>query len=92
MKKFELNVEQKNRLIQMAWEDRTTFEEIKKTFGLTENQVKNMMRTLISPNAYKRWRKRVQNRLSKHEMISKSKPIKAREFGIKKLKVINTLK
>lgn len=67
MKKIDLNIEDKNRLIQMAWQDRTTFEGIQKEFNLSENQVKNLMRELISSQAYKRWRKRVQGRATKHE-------------------------
>lgn len=78
MKKIDLNVEDKNRLIQMAWQDRTTFEGIKKEFGLTENQVKNLMRSLISQKAYKRWRKRVQERVTKHEKKVDFKPIRFR--------------
>jgi uncharacterized protein (TIGR03643 family) len=76
MKKIELNEEDKNRLIQMAWQDRTTFEGIKKEFGLTENQVKNIMRKLISKNGFKRWRKRVQDRTTKHEKKVDFKPIR----------------
>ncbi|TLP37493.1 TIGR03643 family protein [Arcobacter arenosus] len=76
MKKINLNEEDKNRLIQMAWQDRTTFEGIKKEFGLTENQVKNLMRKLISKNGFKRWRKRVQDRITKHEKKVDFKPIR----------------
>ncbi len=76
MKKCDLNIEDKNRLIQMAWQDRTTFDGIKKEFGLSENQVKNLMRELISPQAYRRWRKRVQGRATKHEKKVDFKPIR----------------
>lgn len=76
MKKINLSIEDKNRLIQMAWQDRTTFDGIKKEFDLTENQVKNLMRELISANAYKRWRKRVQGRVTKHEKRVDFKPIR----------------
>lgn len=65
--KLDLNEDDRNRLIEMAWQDRTTFDKIYKEFGLTENQVKNAMRTLISKPAYNRWRKRVHNRKTKHE-------------------------
>ena len=54
------------RMIQMAWQDRTPFEVIQKEFGLSENQLKNEMRNHLSPKAYRRWRKRVQGRLTKH--------------------------
>jgi len=58
--------ESPHRLIEMAWQDRTPFESIEDTFGLTENQVKKAMRTLIKPSSFKRWRKRVQGRKTKH--------------------------
>ena len=56
----------KNRLIEMAWQDRVPFEMIYQQYGLTENHVKNKMRKLISKKAYDRWRKRVQGRVTKH--------------------------
>ncbi|HHD82351.1 MAG TPA: TIGR03643 family protein [Campylobacterales bacterium] len=67
-KKRNLNYEESdlNRLIEMAWQDRTTFDVIYESYGLTENQVKKKMRQLISPKAYRRWRKRVHNRKTKH--------------------------
>jgi uncharacterized protein (TIGR03643 family) len=55
-----------NRLIEMAWQDRMTFDIIYIQYGLTENQVKNKMRKLISKKAYNRWRKRVHGRITKH--------------------------
>lgn len=55
-----------NRLIEMAWQDRITFDIIYKQYGITENQLKNRMRKLISKQGFKRWRKRVQNRKTKH--------------------------
>ncbi len=55
-----------NRLIELAWQDRISFDIIYKQYGLTENQVKKKMRKLISRKAYNRWRKRVQGRATKH--------------------------
>lgn len=55
-----------NRLIEMAWQDRITFDTIYKQYGITENQLKNKMRKLISKQGFKRWRKRVQGRKTKH--------------------------
>jgi uncharacterized protein (TIGR03643 family) len=69
-----LNDETKYRLIEMAWQDRTHFDIIKEQIGFTENQVKNMMRKLISKQAYKRWRKRVQGRKTKHVAKCTHKP------------------
>jgi len=69
-----MNEEDKQRLIEMAWQDRTHFDIIKKQLGVSENQVKKMMRKLISPKAYKRWRRRVQGRRTKHEKLCQHKP------------------
>lgn len=55
-----------NRLIEMAWQDRMPFEIIYLQYGLTENQVKKKMRSLLSAQGFKRWRKRVQGRGTKH--------------------------
>ncbi|NQZ19697.1 MAG: TIGR03643 family protein [Bdellovibrionales bacterium] len=44
----------------MAWEDRTSFEMIKKQFDLSANEVVHFMRTQLSSVAYKRWRRRAQ--------------------------------
>lgn len=65
-----------NRLIEMAWQDRTTFDTIYELYGLTENQVKKKMRSLISPKGFKRWRKRVQGRKTKHKSKVTHKVIK----------------
>lgn len=66
----------KNRLIEMAWQDRISFEVIYMQYGIKENQLKNMMRSLISKSAYKRWRKRVQGRKTKHKEILAKKDIR----------------
>jgi len=63
-----------NRLIEMAWQDRVPFEMIYQQYGLTENQVKNKMRKLISKKAYNRWRKRIQGRVTKHIAKCDHKP------------------
>ena len=63
-----------NRLIQMAWQDRTTFDAIYLQYGLTENQVKKIMKRLLSANSFKRWRKRVQGRATKHKNKTYHKP------------------
>lgn len=76
MKNIDLTNEEKYRLIEMAWQDRTTFDVMEEKFDLNENQIKNLMRELISPKAYKRWRKRVQGRVTKHKKRVKFKPIR----------------
>jgi uncharacterized protein (TIGR03643 family) len=83
MKDFDL--EDQNRIIRMAWEDRTSFENIKHQFGLTNNQVVKFMRTHLEANAFKLWRKRSTNYSSplKHE---KKRPFKEGRFKSKNQK------
>ena len=56
-----------DRIIEMAWEDRTTFDAIFKTFGLSESEVIVLMRSNLKPSSFKLWRKRVSGRKTKHE-------------------------
>ncbi|OBX21299.1 MULTISPECIES: TIGR03643 family protein [Bizionia] len=58
-----------DRIIEMAWEDRTTFEAIQFQFGLEEQDVINLMRREMKPSSFKMWRKRVQGRKTKHEKL-----------------------
>ena len=57
----------KDRIIEMAWEDRTPFDAIKLQFGLKEQEVIELMRINISRNSFKLWRKRVKGRKTKHQ-------------------------
>ena len=57
---------QRDQIIRMAWEDRTTFETIKEKTGLTEAQVIELMRKEMKPSSYRMWRKRVSGRITKH--------------------------
>jgi uncharacterized protein (TIGR03643 family) len=56
-----------HRLIEMAWQDRTPFDAIETLYGFNENEVKKILRQLLLPKSYKRWRKRVQARCTKHQ-------------------------
>lgn len=55
-----------DRIIEMAWEDRTTFDAIKFQFGLKEQEVINLMRREMKPSSFRMWRERVQGRVTKH--------------------------
>lgn len=55
-----------DRMIEMAWEDRTPFEAIELQFGLNEKAVIDCMRRELKPASFKRWRKRVSGRATKH--------------------------
>ena len=61
-----LNQIEIDRVIEMAWEDRTPFEAIKFQFGLTENNVIDLMRREMKSKSFAHWRKRVQGRKTKH--------------------------
>lgn len=55
-----------DRVIAMAWEDRTPFEAIYAQFGLRENEVRALMRHHMKPSSFKMWRERVTGRKTKH--------------------------
>ncbi|MCF0052517.1 TIGR03643 family protein [Dyadobacter chenwenxiniae] len=58
-----------DRIIEMAWEDRTPFEAILAQFGLREQEVIALMRKGMKPSSFKMWRKRVQGRATKHQQL-----------------------
>jgi uncharacterized protein (TIGR03643 family) len=55
-----------DRVIEMAWEDRTPFDAIRKQFSLKEADVIALMRRELLPKSFERWRKRVSGRATKH--------------------------
>ena len=57
---------ERDRVIRMAWEDRTTFEEIEKKTGLNEALVIKLMRKEMKSSSFRMWRKRVSGRVTKH--------------------------
>lgn len=58
-----------NRIIEMAWEDRTTFDAIAFQFGVPEKDVIRLMREEMKLSSWKMWRKRVQGRATKHSKV-----------------------
>ena len=56
-----------SRIIEMAWEDRTTFDAIEAQFGINEQDVIKLMRNNMKPSSFKLWRKRVSGRNTKHQ-------------------------
>ncbi len=55
-----------DRIIEMAWEDRTPFDAIKFQFQISEAEVKALMKKELKFSSYKLWRKRVENCKTKH--------------------------
>ena len=60
---------EKDRLIEMAWEDRTPFEAIEFQFQLKEQQVIEFMRNNSKPSSFRMWRKRMKGRITKHSQL-----------------------
>ena len=75
MRSFE--PEELDRIIEMAWEDRTTFEAIEYQFGLSEQEVIELMRQEMKASSFRMWRKRVSGRRTKHGITSRSSRFRA---------------
>ena len=61
-----MNQDDLNRIIEMAWEDRTPFDIIYKEFDISQNELERLMRSNLKPSSFKLWRKRVSGRKTKH--------------------------
>jgi uncharacterized protein (TIGR03643 family) len=55
-----------DRVVEMAWEDRTPFDAIRAQFGLSEGEVVKLMKSALKNSSWKRWRARVHGRATKH--------------------------
>ena len=66
-----------DRIIEMAWEDRTPFEAIEYQFGMKENDVRKLMRENLTRKSFELWRKRVKGRKTKHSLTSSSTRFKS---------------
>ncbi|MDB9913643.1 TIGR03643 family protein [Flavobacteriaceae bacterium] len=64
-----------DRIIEMAWEDRTPFEAILYQFGLTEKEVIKLMRGNLKESSFKRWRKRVNSGVSQKHLKKRNPEI-----------------
>jgi len=67
-----LSDEDRDRIIQMAWEDRTPFEAITVQFGLQEKDVIALMRAQLRSSSFRLWRQRVKARKTKHAALRTS--------------------
>jgi len=61
-----------DRVIEMAWEDRTPFEAIKFQFNLSESEVIKLMRSELKERSFKLWRKRVNSGVSQKHLKKRS--------------------
>ncbi len=58
-----------DRIIEMAWEDRTPFDAITYQFGISEQETIEIMRREMKASSFRMWRKRVQGRATKHAKL-----------------------
>jgi uncharacterized protein (TIGR03643 family) len=70
--KYNLDERAIDRIIGMAWEDRTPFEAIEVQFGLSEDEVIKLMRRQLKRKSWQRWRARVQGRKTKHRKLRRN--------------------
>jgi len=71
-----LSAEDIDRIIEMAWEDRTSFDIIHQQFGISEAGVIKIMRKFMKRSSFLMWRERVQGRKTKHTMTSPAQRFK----------------
>ena len=64
-----------DRIIEMAWEDRTPFEAMAYQFGITEKEVIKIMRQELRPSSFKLWRKRVNSGTSQKHLKKRNPEI-----------------
>jgi len=65
----------KDRIIEMAWEDRTPFEAITFQFGLPEKEIIELMRSELKPASFRLWRKRVNSGVSQKHLMKRNPEI-----------------
>jgi uncharacterized protein (TIGR03643 family) len=64
-----------DRIIEMAWEDRTPFEAIRYQFGLKEAEVIRVMRSHLKGSSFRNWRKRVNSGVSQKHLKKRNPEI-----------------
>ena len=82
-----LNTQEIDRIIEMAWEDRTPFEAIHFQFGISESEVIELMRLKLKATSFKLWRKRVNSGVSQKHLKKRSKEIS--RFKCSRQKIIS---
>jgi uncharacterized protein (TIGR03643 family) len=79
-----MTLQDTDRIIEMAWEDRTPFEAISLQFGLSEADVIKLMRTELKESSFKLWRKRVNNGVSQKHLQKRNPEISRFKCSLQK--------
>ncbi|MFL2933300.1 MAG: TIGR03643 family protein [Thalassobaculaceae bacterium] len=61
-------ISREHETIELAWCDKTSFEDIFNITGLREPDVIRLMRRNMKPSSFRLWRKRVSGRAAKHRV------------------------
>ncbi len=85
--KMLLNLQQIDRIVEMAWEDRTPFEAISYQFQISESEVIELMRKELKSSSFRLWRKRVNSGVSTKHLKKRSSEI--RRFRCSRQKTIS---
>ncbi|TKT88090.1 TIGR03643 family protein [Dyadobacter frigoris] len=70
-----MTAEETDRIIEMAWEDRTPFEAIDAQFGISESKVIQLMRGELKRSSFNLWRKRVNSGISQKHLLKRDSAI-----------------
>jgi uncharacterized protein (TIGR03643 family) len=80
-----------DRIIEMAWEDRTPFEAITFQFGLSEGETIKLMRTELKRNSFNLWRKRVNSGVSQKHLMKRNTNINRFKCSLQKVISMNKI-
>jgi uncharacterized protein (TIGR03643 family) len=80
-----------DRVIEMAWEDRTPFEAIEIQFGLSESETIKLMRSELKRNSFNLWRKRVNSGVSQKYLMKRSTDMKRFKCSMQKTISMNKI-
>ena len=82
---------EKDRIIEMAWEDRTPFEAIAFQFGLSEKEVIDLMRRELKSSSFKLWRKRVNSCISQKHLKKRNHEINRFKCSLQRVISLNKI-
>jgi len=80
-----------DRIIEMAWEDRTPFEAIKLQFGLTEANVIQLMREQLKRSSFIMWRKRVNSGVSQKHLHKRTPEVNRFKSALQRIITHNSI-
>lgn len=89
--RLNLSAIEEDRIIEMAWEDRTPFEAIKNQFQVSEKEVIECMRKNLKPASFRRWRKRVHAGVSQKHVKKRSDEINRFKSNQQRLITLNKI-